>query len=85
MKTMPRIGSRVIYRRQPGEYIPARECQGTVIGHYPGGQKMSDPETGEEWIVPDHVSVRVDSQLPHWWPYGGTDRFAPDLAEVEFL
>jgi len=80
MKTMPKIGTKVLYRSIVcGK---ARECSGVVVAHYPGyGEECRDEETGETWISPDHVGVKVDS-IPDWWAYPGTDRFAPDIAEL---
>lgn len=78
MKTLPAIGKRVTYRRADG----ARTCTGTVMAHYRGGDKHTDPETGARYTTPDHVGIKVDAPLPTWWPYGGTDRFAPAIDEV---
>ena len=80
MKTMPKIGTIVSYRSVVCGMV--RECSGVVVAHYPGyGEKCRDDETGETWISPDHVGVKVDS-IPEWWPYTYTDRFAPDIAEL---
>ena len=85
MKTMPSIGTRVSYSRKTTGCLTERTCIGTVVAQYPGGWKNEDPETGETWITPDAVGVKVDAPLPEWWPYNGTDRFAPDVAELETI
>ncbi len=82
MKTLPPIGTRVTYRRKATAHLTARTCTGTVVAHYKGGDKHTDEETGEEWTTPDHAAIQVDSPLPEWWPYLGTDRFAPPIAEI---
>ncbi len=84
MKTMPKIGAKVKYRRKATSYSPARQCIGTVVAQYYGGDKHTDPETGEEYVTPDHASVKV-SGLPDWWPYQGTDLFAPEVAELTLM
>lgn len=82
MKTIPRIGERVRYTR--AHVLPARTCAGTVVAQFRGGFEWVDDE-GVSRITPDAVCVRVDEPLPEWWPYDGTNRFAPDVAEVEPL
>lgn len=83
MKTIPEINSRIVYSFQPSWGGPLRQCVGTVVSHYPGGDKCRDDETGEEWTRPHHVGVKVDAPLPEWWPYNGTDRFAPSIDDLE--
>lgn len=78
---MPEIGTRVKYHRPATQHIEARECTGTVMAHYRGGDKCEDKETGETWITSDHVGIKVDS-IPEWWPYNGSDRFAPSIEEL---
>ena len=80
---MPSIGTRVSYRRKASGYLTERTCTGTVVAQYRGGVKYRDPETGEEYTTPDAVAVKVDAPLPSWWPYPNTDRFAPDVAELQ--
>lgn len=81
MKTMPAIGTKVHYRASVAGRV--RECSGVVVAHYPGhGEKCRDPETGEMYVLPDHVAIKVDS-IPAWWPYTDTDQFAPDIAELK--
>ncbi len=29
------------------------------------------------------VGVEVEGELPEYWPYSGTNRFAPDIEEIE--
>lgn len=80
MKAMPKIGTKVFYRSIVGKNV--RECSGVVVAQYPGyGEKNFDEETGETWISPDHAGIKIDS-IPEWWPYPGTDRFAPDITEL---
>lgn len=85
MNKLPPLGTRVIYKRKPTRHLPARTCTGTVVAHYWGGDKHRDPETRESYITPDHAGVKVDAPLPQWWPYIGTDRFAPEIEELEPL
>jgi hypothetical protein len=75
------IGSRVRYFSQG---IERREVTGTVVAHYPGGDKCVDEESGEHYITDDHVGVRVDA-IPDWWAYGTHDRFAPIADELELM
>lgn len=82
---MPPIGLRVRYTSPATDYREARTCDGVVVAQYRGGERLTDGETGEEYIAPDHVGMKVDQPLPSWWPYSGTDRFAPELAEIESL
>ncbi len=86
MKNLPPIGSRVRYTRIPSTYLmEPRSCLGVVTKHYIGGEKGWDEETQTHYTCPDHVAIRVDKPLPDWWPYIGTDLFAPDVAEVEVV
>lgn len=83
MTTLPPIGSRVSYTRALGPYLTEhRVCTGIVTAHYRGGDKCWDEETQTHYLSPDHATVRVDKPLPDWWPYVGTDLFAPDIAEL---
>lgn len=82
MKALPAIGTRVIYRRRASEHIEARTCTGVVEKIYRGGEWHKDPETGERYQMPDHAAVKVDA-IPAWWPYPGTDRFAPSVDELQ--
>lgn len=82
---MPSIGTRVRYERKKTDYLTERSCTGTVVAQYRGGYKNRNEETGEEWITPDAVAVKVDAPLPAWWPYNSTDRFAPDVSELEVV
>lgn len=82
MNTMPAIGSRVKYKATVCERV--RCCAGIVVAHYPRhGEICHDFETGEDYVSPDHVGVRVDKPLPDWWAYPDTDRFAPDITDLE--
>lgn len=83
MKTMPAIGTRVKFRHE-SKWCGVRECTGTVMAQYRGGERCRDHETGEWYTTPDHVGVKVD-EIPKWWPYPGKDRFAPDISELEPL
>ena len=84
MKTLPAIGARVLYTPERGSHRKEK-VTGTVLRLYPGyGEKNVDPETGEEWITPDHVCMKVD-KLPTWWAYEGTDLFAPAISTLSPL
>jgi hypothetical protein len=85
MKQMPSIGTRVRYERKKTAYLTERSCTGTVVAQYRGGYPCYNEETGEKWLTPDSVAVKVDAPLPAWWPYNGTDRFAPDVSEIEVV
>ncbi len=82
---MPSIGTRVRYERKKTAYLTERSCVGTVVAQYRGGYPCHNEETGERWVTPDAVAVKVDAPLPAWWPYNGTDRFAPDVDELEVV
>ncbi len=77
MKTKPTIGQRVSYEGWLGPLT------GTVVRIFPDFDEHTlrdnpfDPET---WAA----SVKVD-ELPENWPYIGSDRFAPDIAELQPL
>jgi hypothetical protein len=78
------IGSRVSYYTKTS-WGQVREATGTVVKHYPGyGEVHEDEETGERWVTPDHLSIKVDA-IPPWWPYPGTDRFAPGCEDCTLL
>lgn len=83
MNELPPIGSRVVYTRKATGYLSPATCRGEVVAHYRGGDRHNDPETGEDYVTPDHVGIRVDKPLPAWWPYIGSDRFAPSIDEIE--
>lgn len=68
-----------MYRREVAG--KERECVGTVVALYPG-QRYWSITAGKEYTVPDHVGVKIVGELPHWWPYPDTDRFAPELADL---
>jgi len=51
------------------------------MAHYPG-RTWRDDDSGEVIHRPAHVGIKVDAPLPPWWPYVGTDRFAPSVEEV---
>lgn len=93
MKKAPKVGERVRFHDpERGEPVT-----GEVLRIYPKRTYLEadddpawdDPdflptETGyrpeQEW----QVSMRVDA-IPAWWPYAGTDRFAPDVRHLHPL
>jgi hypothetical protein len=77
MKQAPKIGTAVEYRKG------SRHCSGVVVAIYPGGEEHEDEETGERWVSETHIAIKVDAPLPAWWPYLGTDRFAPPISEIK--
>ena len=81
MKTMPAIGTRVIYTEKVcGE---TRTCTGVVYAQYPGyGERCYDEELGRHWTMPDFAGVAVDQPLPDWWVYE-TNEFAPEISTLE--
>lgn len=81
MTSMPSIGSRVRYYRPSTQSRNARSCEGVVVGHYVGGEKCRD-DAGDWYIIPDAAAVKVDSPLPSWWPYAGSNVFVPDISEL---
>ena len=80
MNTFPPIGSRVRFTRSDK---PERTITGTVLAHYPG-HPFTDKESGEYIEVEDHACVQVDS-VPDWWAYPNTDKFAPEISELEII
>lgn len=85
MKTLPKIGARVRYTRAQREHLTeARTCDGVAVGHFRGGYEWLDEE-GVSRIMPDAVCVQADEPLPAWWPYNGTNRFAPEITEIESI
>lgn len=80
MNTLPAIGSRVRYVDPDGARTPVI---GIVVKQYPSdGLLNTNEETGEKWVSSHAVAVKVD-ELPAWWPYPGTDRFAPSIDTLE--
>ena len=90
MKTLPPIGSRVVYNRAVSEHLEPRTCTGTVVAHYPSDGRHWDPNEFCWYTSCDRASVKVDT-IPDWWPYRNrdgkpnTDLFAPDVAELEVV
>lgn len=84
METMPALNVRVTYRSKATTHSVIRTCRGVVVAHYPSDSVVhTDPESGENYIEPHHVGVKVDAPLPDWWPYQNTDVFAPEIGELE--
>jgi hypothetical protein len=83
MKTLPPIGAKVVYMPPATHSFWEGPMTGTVVAHYPSdGELHRNEETGECWVSPDYIGMRVD-KLPPFWPYNGTDRFAPEVADIE--
>ena len=80
MRNMPKIGSRVRFIRSDR---PQNTITGIVTAHYPGFP-FTDEDSGEYIKVEDHVCVQVDS-IPSWWAYPDTDKFAPEISELEII
>jgi hypothetical protein len=83
---MPKIGDRVKYRHQTE--FNTRECTGTVVRLWHSyAYNYFDEELGERvhGKSRNSASVQVDKPLPKWWPYPGTDRFAPDIEYLELV
>lgn len=88
MKRAPKIGDRVRY--QSALFPTERVASGTVVKLYQKHDDVFDDD-GEfirrgPLLPPDKwkATVKVD-QIPKWWPYPNTDRFCPDVAELEPL
>lgn len=97
MDRLPNIGERVRFRstRLREWEKDARECTGAVRRVYPGSRCV-DPDDEDSaivdvpvgapgWTESWQVSMEVDEPLPAWWQYAGTNRFAPNIAELEPL
>ena len=84
MDTIPEIGARVKWTGKPLDQCDWRiGVTGEVVAHYLGGERCYDEEECEYYTVPHHVGVKVDS-VPKNWPYP-SDRFAPDIDELELI
>jgi hypothetical protein len=84
MNRLPEIGERVRYTN---ERFPDRTTTGTVVKLYEGFHpeslaiiRVGSPGWAERWSA----CVEIDS-APPWWAYGGDNRFAPSIAELEPL
>jgi hypothetical protein len=79
MDRLPEIGERVRYH-SVSEFWD-RECTGTVRKIYPGfddeGRPVAFEDDPEAW----HAGIEVDA-IPSWWPYPGTNRFAPSITDL---
>lgn len=82
MKTLPKLGAKVKYRRL-NSWGELREVTGRVVARFPG-ERYWDEEAQQYRRTPDHVSVKVDA-VPCWWPYPGTDLFAPSVEELTLV
>jgi hypothetical protein len=82
MKKAPRIGQRVRYcSHELVEYEGApRIVTGTVMAIYESWDEALRLEPETEWSA----AVKVD-EIPTWWAYPGTDRFAPQVSELKPL
>jgi hypothetical protein len=86
MNKCPKIGTRV--KTKPSHRYG--ELTGTVMAIYPTHDDEWDESIDE--VIPGplraerewHVGVKVDVLPPHW-SYVGTDRFAPEVKELERL
>ena len=85
MKDLPGIGSKVRYtcpvKNSSGVLIRKDSCDGVVIGHFPG---YSDQIDGRLEIIPDYVLMKVN-KLPPWWDRPNTNKFAPEVSEIELI
>lgn len=82
MERVPAIGQRVRYCSHDLEEYEGepRVCTGIVVAVYESWDEGNRLEPESEWSV----GVRVDSR-PSWWGYPNTDRFAPQVSELEAI
>jgi len=83
MRDMINKGARVKYIGTETSDI-FKGITGVVVEQYYGGDEELDEETGETYITPHCVAVKVDT-IPHGWPYPGYDSFAPSVEELEVI
>lgn len=89
MDKAPEIGQRVRYVED------GRECSGTVRRIYVKWNhdvEPDDPRWDDADFIPRHTTrkqerdwqatVEVDEPLPEWWPYRGTNLFAPSVSAL---
>ena len=81
MNRMPEIGERVRYTAA----IAKHQCSGIVVRQYPARTWLDNDDDEVVRVSEACASVKVDAPLPAWWPYPDTDRFAPQISELEAL
>lgn len=80
MKRLPKVGERVRYEIDE-EYLGHRVCTGTVTCIYEGLDEngyIPFEREPERWSA----GVAVDAPLPDWWPYPGSNKFAPSICDI---